>query len=133
MVVVGPCSGGGFKPQGRGSHNIAVWRRRPILTSMAEARLYFYSKGATQDRLQELFEHYGKITKVVIPPTKARHETSRFGFVHFAERSSAMKALKNTEKYEMNEFVSCLDHAVNLFCDIGRLSMAARYVKLFLL
>ncbi|KAK7287254.1 hypothetical protein RIF29_00434 [Crotalaria pallida] len=39
MVVVGPCSGGGFKPQGRGSHNIAVWRRRSILTSVIEARL----------------------------------------------------------------------------------------------
>ncbi|KAK7266477.1 hypothetical protein RIF29_19121 [Crotalaria pallida] len=39
MVVVGPCSGGGFKPQGRGFHNIAVWRRRTILTNVAEARL----------------------------------------------------------------------------------------------
>ncbi|KAK7244888.1 hypothetical protein RIF29_39717 [Crotalaria pallida] len=56
----------------------------------------------TQDRLKELFEHHGKITKVVIPPAKAGHEKSRFGFVHFAERSSAMKALKNTEKYEIN-------------------------------
>ncbi|QCD98068.1 heterogeneous nuclear ribonucleoprotein R [Vigna unguiculata] len=56
----------------------------------------------TQDRLKELFEHHGKITKVVVPSAKAGQEKSRYGFVHFAERSSAMKALKNTEKYEID-------------------------------
>ncbi|KAJ6745943.1 hypothetical protein OIU74_028582 [Salix koriyanagi] len=55
-----------------------------------------------QDRLRQLFEHHGKVTKVVLPPAKPGHEKSRFGFVHFAERSSAMKALKNTEKYEID-------------------------------
>ncbi|XP_057999634.1 heterogeneous nuclear ribonucleoprotein Q isoform X2 [Hevea brasiliensis] len=59
-------------------------------------------KDITQDRLRKLFEHHGKVTKVVLPPAKAGHERSRFGFVHFAERSSAMKALKNTEKYEID-------------------------------
>lgn len=59
-------------------------------------------KEITQERLKGLFEHHGKITKVVIPPAKAGQEKSRFGFVHFAERSSAMKALKNTEKYEID-------------------------------
>lgn len=59
-------------------------------------------KDITQDRLRQLFEHHGKVTKVVLPPAKAGHENSRFGFVHFAERSSAMKALKNTEKYEID-------------------------------
>lgn len=62
----------------------------------------------TQDRLKGLFEHHGKITKVVLPPAKAGHEKSRFGFVHFAERSSAMKALKNTEKYEIDGTFSLL-------------------------
>ncbi|XP_020237258.1 alpha-soluble NSF attachment protein 2 [Cajanus cajan] len=33
------------------------------------------------------------------------------------------------KKTNINEAVSCLDNAVNLFCDIGRLSMAARYLK----
>ncbi|KAJ1417738.1 Tetratricopeptide-like helical domain superfamily [Sesbania bispinosa] len=33
------------------------------------------------------------------------------------------------KKTNINEAVSCLDHAVNLLCDIGRLSMAARYLK----
>lgn len=58
-------------------------------------------KDITQDQLKDLFEHHGKITKVVLPPAKPGQEKSRYGFVHFAERSSAMKALKNTEKYEI--------------------------------
>lgn len=58
-------------------------------------------KDITQDKLRQLFEHHGKITKVVLPPAKPGQERSRFGFVHFAERTSAMKALKNTEKYEI--------------------------------
>ncbi|GLT40656.1 hypothetical protein SLA2020_147710 [Shorea laevis] len=59
-------------------------------------------KDITQDHLKELFEHHGKITKVVLPPAKPGQENSRYGFVHFAERSTAMKALKNTEKYEID-------------------------------
>ncbi|KAM6586447.1 hypothetical protein CsatA_009052 [Cannabis sativa] len=59
-------------------------------------------KNVTQDQLKKLFDHHGKITKVVLPPAKAGQEKSRIGFIHFAERSSAMKALKNTEKYELD-------------------------------
>lgn len=59
-------------------------------------------RNVTQDQLRKSFEHHGKITKVILPPAKPGHENSRFGFVHFAERSSAMKALKNTEKYEID-------------------------------
>lgn len=59
-------------------------------------------KDITQDRLRRLFEHHGKITKVVLPPAKPGQEQSRFGFIHFADRASAMKALKNTEKYEVD-------------------------------
>ncbi|CAA0842957.1 RNA-binding (RRM/RBD/RNP motifs) family protein [Striga hermonthica] len=55
----------------------------------------------TQDQLKDLFEHHGTITKVVLPPAKPGQENSRYGFVHFADRSSTMKALKNTEKYEL--------------------------------
>ncbi|KAJ1401134.1 Tetratricopeptide-like helical domain superfamily [Sesbania bispinosa] len=33
------------------------------------------------------------------------------------------------KKTKINEAVSCLDHAVNIFCEIGRISMAARYLK----
>lgn len=59
-------------------------------------------QNVTQDQLKELFEHHGKITKVVLPAAKSGQEQSRIGFVHFAERSGAMKALKNTENYELD-------------------------------
>lgn len=59
-------------------------------------------KNVTQDQLKKLFEHHGKITKVVLPPAKSGKEKSRIGFVHFAERSIAMKALQNTEKHELD-------------------------------
>ncbi|KAL6514367.1 hypothetical protein OROHE_019109 [Orobanche hederae] len=66
-------------------------------------------KDITQDQLKDdLFEHHGKITKVVLPPAKPGQEKSRYGFIHFADRSSAMKALKNTEKYEIDgQVVEC--------------------------
>ncbi|KAG7610599.1 RNA recognition motif domain [Arabidopsis suecica] len=56
----------------------------------------------TQERLKALFEHHGKILKVVIPPAKPGKEDSRYGFVHYAERTSVMRALKNTERYEID-------------------------------
>lgn len=76
-----------------------------------EARMYKQVKAVyvknlpnnvTQDQLMKLFEHHGKITKVVLPPAKSGQEKNRIGFVHFAERSCAMKALKNTERYELD-------------------------------
>lgn len=59
-------------------------------------------KNVSQDQLKELFEHHGEITKVVLPPAKPGQEKNRFGFVHFAERSFALKALTKTEKYELD-------------------------------
>ncbi|XWS28566.1 hypothetical protein CRYUN_Cryun25bG0081100 [Craigia yunnanensis] len=65
-------------------------------------------KDVTQDQLKKLFEHHGKITKVVLPPAKPGQERNRIGFVHFAERSCTMKALKNTEKYDLDgQVVEC--------------------------
>ncbi|KAI3987365.1 hypothetical protein MKX01_003115, partial [Papaver californicum] len=62
----------------------------------------------TQDKLREMFEHHGEITKVVLPPAKSGQEKSRFGFLHFAERASAMNAIKDTEKYEIDgQVVDC--------------------------
>ncbi|XP_078447170.1 RNA-binding (RRM/RBD/RNP motifs) family protein [Wolffia australiana] len=58
-------------------------------------------KNVTPEQMKELFKRHGEITKVVLPPAKPGQENSRFGFVHFAERSMAMKALKNTERYEL--------------------------------
>ncbi|KAK3118345.1 hypothetical protein QOZ80_9BG0697630 [Eleusine coracana subsp. coracana] len=58
-------------------------------------------KTVTQEQLKKLFEHLGEITKVVLPPAKAGHE-NRYGFVHFKERSMAMKALQNMKRYELD-------------------------------
>lgn len=58
-------------------------------------------KDVIEEQLKKLFEQHGEITKVVLPPAKSGHE-KRFGFVHFKERSMAMKALKSTEKYEID-------------------------------
>lgn len=53
------------------------------------------------EQLKELFQRHGEVTKVVMPPAKSGGKRD-FGFVHFAERSSALKAVKDTEKYEVN-------------------------------
>lgn len=53
------------------------------------------------EELKELFQRHGEVTKVVMPPAKVGGKRD-FGFVHFAERSSALKAVKDTEKYEVN-------------------------------
>ncbi|KAK3038768.1 hypothetical protein RJ639_027355 [Escallonia herrerae] len=53
------------------------------------------------EQLKELFQRHGEVTKVVMPPAKSGGKRD-FGFVHFAERSSALKAIKDSEKYEVN-------------------------------
>lgn len=55
----------------------------------------------TKEKIKELFERHGEVTKVVLPPAKAGQKRD-FGFVHFAERSSALKAVKGSEKYEVD-------------------------------
>jgi hypothetical protein len=64
-------------------------------------------KTVTEEQLRTLFEHLGEITKVILPPAKAGHE-NRYGFVHFKERHMAIKALKNTERYELDGELSSL-------------------------
>lgn len=61
-------------------------------------------KDVTDKQIRELFERHGEIEKVVLPPPKAGHE-KRYAFVHFRERASAMKALQNTERYELDGIV----------------------------
>jgi len=73
-------------------------------TSTAQVKSLYVKnlpKTVTQEQLKKLFEHVGEITKVVVPPAKSGHE-NRYGFVHFKERYMAMKALKNTERYELD-------------------------------
>lgn len=58
-------------------------------------------ENTSTDQLKELFQRHGEVTKVVMPPAKSGGRRD-FGFVHYAERSSALKAVKETEKYEIN-------------------------------
>jgi heterogeneous nuclear ribonucleoprotein R len=61
----------------------------------------------SKDKIKEMFEKHGEVTRVVLPPGKAGQKRD-FGFVHFAERSSALKAVRGSEKYEIDGKVSSL-------------------------
>ncbi|RWW68416.1 hypothetical protein BHE74_00024056 [Ensete ventricosum] len=43
-------------------------------------------ENVSSERLKELFERNGEVTKVVLPPAKAGQGKRDFGFVHFADR-----------------------------------------------
>ncbi|XP_004494860.1 heterogeneous nuclear ribonucleoprotein Q [Cicer arietinum] len=58
-------------------------------------------ENVTTDQLKDLFRRHGEVTKVVMPPGKVGGKRD-FGFIHYAERSSALKAVKETEKYEID-------------------------------
>ncbi|XP_022974823.1 heterogeneous nuclear ribonucleoprotein Q-like isoform X1 [Cucurbita maxima] len=58
-------------------------------------------ENTTTEQLKELFQQHGDVTKVNMPPGKAGHSKRDFAFIHYAERSSALKAVKETEKYEI--------------------------------
>uniref|UniRef100_A0A0D3HK57 RRM domain-containing protein n=1 Tax=Oryza barthii TaxID=65489 RepID=A0A0D3HK57_9ORYZ len=84
-----------------------------IYASMSQSHSYFYfymvktiyvknlPENASKEKIKEIFEKHGEVTKVVLPPAKDGHKRD-FGFVHFAERSSALKAVKGSEKYEFD-------------------------------
>ncbi|KAE8681578.1 D-arabinono-1,4-lactone oxidase-like [Hibiscus syriacus] len=52
------------------------------------------------EKLKEVFQRHGEVIKVVMPPGKAGKRN--FGFIHYAERSSALKAVKDAEKFEID-------------------------------
>lgn len=57
---------------------------------------------STIDQLKELFERHGEVMKVVLPQPKSGDNNKRsFGFVYYAERSSAIKAVKESQTYEI--------------------------------
>jgi len=58
-------------------------------------------ENVSKEKIKDLFDKHGEVTKIVLPPAKAGHKRD-FGFVHFAERSSALKAVKGSEKYEID-------------------------------
>lgn len=49
-----------------------------------------------------------------MPPAKAGGKRD-FGFVHFAERSSALRAVKETEKYEVDGMFSVSLYSFSLY------------------
>lgn len=53
------------------------------------------------EQVKQLFQRHGEVTKVVMPPAKSGGKRD-FGFIHYAERSSALKAVKESEKYEIS-------------------------------
>ncbi|CAN0889407.1 Heterogeneous nuclear ribonucleoprotein Q [Linum grandiflorum] len=57
-------------------------------------------ENTSTEKLKELFVRHGEVTKVVMPPGKAGKRD--FGFIHFADRASALKAVRDTEKYEID-------------------------------
>ncbi|KAI8001284.1 Heterogeneous nuclear ribonucleoprotein Q [Camellia lanceoleosa] len=61
------------------------------------------------EQVKQLFQCHGEVSKVVMPPAKSGGKRN-FGFVHYAERSSALKAVKDAEKYEIDgqELEVCL-------------------------
>ncbi|KAL0712270.1 hypothetical protein Bca4012_019248 [Brassica carinata] len=60
----------------------------------------YIPENTSTEQLKELFQRHGEVTKVVTPPGKGGKRD--FGFVHYAERSSALKAVKDSERYEIN-------------------------------
>ncbi|KAL7002271.1 Heteroproteinous nuclear ribonucleoprotein Q [Sarracenia purpurea var. burkii] len=53
------------------------------------------------EQVKQLFQRHGEVTRVVMPPAKSGGKRD-FGFIHYAERSSALKAVRDTEKYEID-------------------------------
>lgn len=77
----------------------------PDHTAAAQVKALYVKnipENTTTEQLKELFQRHGEVTKVVMPPGKGGQGKRDFGFVHYAERSSALKAVKDTEKYEID-------------------------------
>ncbi|KAM6600120.1 hypothetical protein CsatA_019729 [Cannabis sativa] len=77
----------------------------PDQTATAQVKALYVKnipENTTTEQLKELFQRHGEVTKVVMPPGKGGQGKRDFGFVHYAERSSALKAVKDSEKYEID-------------------------------
>ncbi|XP_008437829.1 heterogeneous nuclear ribonucleoprotein Q isoform X1 [Cucumis melo] len=76
----------------------------PDNTAAAQVKALYVKnipENTTTEQLKELFQQHGEVTKVNMPPGKAGSSKRDFAFIHYAERSSALKAVKETEKYEI--------------------------------
>ena len=90
-------------------------------------------ENTTTEQLKELFQQHGDVTKVNMPPGKAGHSKRDFAFIHYAERSSALKAVKETEKYEIEGFISIPSEIYirNLKCTIISAFIYSETLKIF--
>jgi heterogeneous nuclear ribonucleoprotein R len=68
-------------------------------------------QNASKEKIKKLFDKLGEVTKIVLPPAEAGHKRD-FGSVHFAERSSALKAVNGSEKYEIDGNLPSCYHAL---------------------
>uniref|UniRef100_A0A7C8ZXT6 RRM domain-containing protein n=1 Tax=Opuntia streptacantha TaxID=393608 RepID=A0A7C8ZXT6_OPUST len=99
-------SSGSFKLEG--NTPTVTWadpKSAPDSAAAAQVKALYVKNipdSATPEQLKELFQRHGEVTKVVLPPAKGGQGKGNFGFIHFAERSSALKAIKDTEKYEID-------------------------------
>lgn len=76
-------------------------KNTPEITEVKAIYVNNLPENVTQEQLKELFKCYGEITKVVLPPPKPGQSKREFGFIHYAERESALKAVEQAEKYEL--------------------------------
>lgn len=98
------------KPQFRlGSNQPTIsWadpRPEPDAAAMSTVKVVYVKgipEGVTEEQLTEIFSKHGTVTRVMMPVPKPGQPKRDYGFVHFAERSQAMKAIAGHEKYVIN-------------------------------
>lgn len=69
------------------------------MTSIFVAKLDF---GVSKEQLTELFEEYGKVTKVNIPTDKETGKPRGFAFVEMSDADEANNAISALDGYEIN-------------------------------
>jgi len=81
--------------------NTPITSETPEMLEVKAVYVNNLPENVTQEQLKELFKCHGEISRVVLPAPKPGQSKREFGFVHFAERESALKAVEQTEKYEL--------------------------------
>eukprot|EP00850_Spirogloea_muscicola_P020578 SM000220S07057 [mRNA] locus=s220:136633:139696:+ [translate_table: standard] len=83
----------------------AEGKAEPDAAAMAQVKVVYVknlTETTTEEQLQELFEEFGEVQKVVLPLPKPGQSKRDFGFVHFSERSQALAACEKSHKLELN-------------------------------
>lgn len=93
-----------------------------IFSSKFEDAADLFDKAANSFKLAKSWDKAGS-TYVKLANCHLKSESKHEASQAYVDAAHCYK------KTNISEAVSCLDHAVNLLCDIGRLSMAARYLK----